>query len=123
MAVTPSFRDYLADQLSGLGEVVIKRMFGGLGLYSGGLMFGVVDDDTVFLRVDDMTRPEFVALEMPAFQPVKREPNKVSLNYYQLPSDVLEDNDELVVWAKRAIRAAHSPSAAAARAARVKASR
>jgi DNA transformation protein len=115
VGVTPSYREYIVDQLSGLGEVVVKRMFGGLGLYSEGAFFGLVDDDTVYLRVDDTTRPEFVARGMEAFRPVRSQPEKVSLNYYQLPANVLEDGDELVVWARRAIKAAKSPTAGAAK--------
>jgi DNA transformation protein len=115
MAVSQTYRDYVADQLAGLGELVIKRMFGGVGLWADGVMFGVVDEDAVFLRVDDETRPEFVARKMPALRPVKSDPKKVSQNYYQLPGDVLDDSEEMVVWAKRAMRAARSPTAAAAK--------
>jgi DNA transformation protein len=123
MPVTPSYREYVADQLAALGEVVIKRMFGGAGLYFQNLMFGLIDDDTVYLRVDDATRPDFLKRDMPALRPVRRDPSKVSENYYQLPGEVLEDSEELVIWAKRAIRAAASPTAAAVKAARKKATR
>jgi DNA transformation protein and related proteins len=117
--VTPSFREFLVDQLAGLGEVTVKRMFGGLGLYSAGLFFAIVDDDTLFFRVDDATRPDFVARGMSPFRPVRSNPKKVSENYYQCPAEVLEDSDEVCVWAKRAVRAAASPTAAKVRAARV----
>jgi DNA transformation protein len=115
MPVSTSYREYVADQLSALGPVVIKRMFGGAGLYFDGRMFGLIDDDTVYLRVDDETRPEFIARDMTPFHPLRRDPNKVSLNYFQLPAEVLEDSELLVVWAKRAIRASLSPTAAVAR--------
>ena len=114
MAVSPSYREYVADQLSGLGGVIIKRMFGGVGLYCEGRMFGLIDDDTVYLRVDDQTRPEFLEREMPAFHPIKSNPAKVSENYFQLPADVLEDNEQLVAWARRAVQASLSPTAATA---------
>jgi DNA transformation protein len=112
MPVTPSYRDYVADQLAALRGLVVKRMFGGVGLYCEQLMFGVIDDDVVYLRVDDETRPVFVKRGMPALRPVR---NKVSENYFALPEDVLVDSEELMRWAKRAIRAAASPTAAAAR--------
>ena len=121
MPVSTSYREYIADQLAALPGVVIKRMFGGLGLYFDERMFAVVDDDTLYLRVDDATRPEFVKRDMSPFRPVKREPKKVSLNYYQLPAEVLEDSDVLVEWAKRAIQAARSPTAAVVRRAKKKA--
>jgi TfoX/Sxy family transcriptional regulator of competence genes len=34
-------------------------MFGGVGLYSGTSFFGVVDNDTLFFKVDDATRPKY----------------------------------------------------------------
>jgi DNA transformation protein len=112
MPITASYREYVADQLAALSGLVVKRMFGGVGLYCEALMFGVIDDDVVYLRVDDETRPEFVKRGMPALRPVR---NKVSENYFALPEDVLADSEELMRWAKRAIRAAASPTAAAAR--------
>ena len=123
MPVSTSYREYVADQLSPLGPVLIKRMFGGAGLYFDGRMFGLIDDDTVYLRVDDETRPELVARGMTPFHPVRSDPKKVSQNYYQLPAEVLEDSDELVVWAKRAIKAAMSPTAAVVRRARTRAAK
>jgi DNA transformation protein len=118
MGVSPSYREYVADQLSALAGVMIKRMFGGAGLYFDGRMFGLIDDDTVFLRVDDATRPGFVERGMEPFHPIRSNPNKVSQNYYQLPADVLEDNEQLVIWARRAIQASLSPTAAVASRAR-----
>lgn len=106
MAVTPSYLTYLLDQLSGLGEVVAKRMFGGIGLYSGGAFFGLIDDDIVYLRVDDESRPDFVARGMPAFRPVRSKPELVSVSYYQVPGDVLEDSEQLVSWARHALAVA-----------------
>lgn len=123
MAVSASYRKYVADQLAALRGVVIKRMFGGASLYFEERMFALIDDDTVYLRVDDTTRPEFVKRNMAPFRPVKRDPKKVSENYYQLPAEVLEDSETLVVWAKRAIRAAKSPTAAVARRAKKKKAR
>jgi DNA transformation protein len=115
MPVSASYREYVADQLSALGPMEIKRMFGGAGLYFDGRMFGLIDDDTVYLRVDDETRPEFLARGMTPFHPLRRDPNKVSLNYFLVPAEVLEDSEQLVIWAKRAIKASLSPTAAVAR--------
>ena len=84
----------------------IKRLFGGVGLYFEGVLFGLIDDDTLYLRVDDATRPDFEQRHMPALRPVRKEPSKVSRSYYQAPSEVLEDSEALRQWAQRAIRAA-----------------
>jgi len=38
MAVSNEFVDYVVEQLSGWGEVLVRRMFGGAGLYREGTM-------------------------------------------------------------------------------------
>lgn len=111
MTVTQSYREYIAEQLASLGVVTLKRMFGGVGLYYDGKMFGLIDDDTVYLRVDDATRPDYSDRGMPPFRPMKREPSKVSLNYYQVPGDVIDDAESMVAWARRAVSASRQPTA------------
>ena len=118
MPVTPSYVNYVVDQLAALGSVTAKRMFGGIGLYFDGLFFGLIDDDVVFLRVDDESRGEYLAREMPAFRPVRGKPEMSTPNYYQVPGEVLDDADELVVWARRALSAARGAPPAKKRAAR-----
>lgn len=80
-------------------------MFGGIGLYSDGVFFGIVANDTVFFKVDDSTREGYVSRGCEPFRPYKDRP-EVSMNYFQVPADVLEDADELVPWGRAAVRVA-----------------
>ena len=50
MAASEGFIELLVDTLSGLGPVSVRRMFGGAGVYADGVMFGLVADDTLYLR-------------------------------------------------------------------------
>src|SRR4051812_28302033 len=59
MSVSPSYKTFVLEQLQVVGTVTAKPMFGGVGLYCQGLFFGLIDDDTLYLKVDDATRPEF----------------------------------------------------------------
>jgi DNA transformation protein and related proteins len=115
MAVSPNFRDYVADQLSALRGLVMTRMFGGLGLYVDGKIFGLIDDDIVYLRVDDASRPEYEKRGLEPFRPVRSDPKKVSLNYYQVPGDILDDSEALLRWAERAVVATRAKTAGALR--------
>ena len=65
-------------------------MFGGVGLYCQGLFFALIDDDTLYLKVDDATRPEFERLGIQPFRPYGDESQ--GMQYYELPADVLEDH-------------------------------
>ncbi len=77
-------------------------MFGGLGLYSGDLFFGVVDDDTVYFKVDDTSRPRYVRRRTKPFDPMGSPMN----GYWQVPPDVIEDADELAGWVREALEVA-----------------
>jgi len=104
MSVSDDFLDYIVDQLSGWAEVSVRRMFGGAGLYCKGKMFGLVADDVAYLKVDDSNREDFVQAGSSAFQPYSDK--KMTMGYYEIPVDVLEDREELGVWAGRSLRIA-----------------
>jgi len=105
MSVSKGYLEYVLEQLAGVGDVTSRRMFGGVGLYSGEHFFGLIDDDVLFLRADDTNRADFVARGMPAFQPFKDKP-EFSMSYYQAPADVLEDAEELARWARASVAVA-----------------
>jgi DNA transformation protein len=104
LRVTPEFRDFVLDQLARVPQLRSNRMFGGVGLYSGDSFFGIVAADELFFKVDDSNRAEYVAAGSEPFRPVAARP--VSLSYWRVPIEVLEDPGELATWALAAIRAA-----------------
>ena len=117
MAVSSDYLDYVRDQLSGLGGVTSRRMFGGAGLYCDEFFFALVDNDTLYLRVDDSNRADFTTRGMGQFRPYPDRP-QVSMTYYETPADVLEDAAELVAWARRSVAAAMAAAKPRARQAR-----
>ena len=105
MAVSREYLDYVHDQLSGLGGVSSRRMFGGAGLYCDEFFFALIDDDTLYLRVNDDNRADFTVRGMGQFRPYADRP-ELSMSYYEAPADVLEDAAALVAWARRSVAAA-----------------
>lgn len=104
LRVTPAFRDFALDQLARLPQLRSKKMFGGVGLYSGDCFFGIVAADELFFKVDDTNRTAYEAAGSEPFRPVVDRP--VSMSYWRVPIEVLEDPGELATWALAAIRAA-----------------
>jgi len=102
MAVKGDFRRYVLDQLHGLGKVMARPMFGGVGLYNGDLFFALIDKGTLYFKVNDATRPRYVALGMKPFCPYPNDPSREMGGYFEVPADILEDPEELVTWAKQA---------------------
>lgn len=109
---TPGFENFVIDQLSELGEVVPRPMFGGIGLYCETLFFGIIARDELYLKVDDQTRGAFEAAGSSAFRPFDDRPG--SMQYYGVPLEVLESAPELVRWARRALETAARAASRAA---------
>lgn len=124
MPVSPNYLSYVIDQLSAIGDVRSRRMFGGIGLYSGEFFFGLIDDDVLYFKVDDSNREDYTSRGCEAFRPLKDDPSAVSMSYFRVPEEVLEDADSAIVWARRSVLiAAAVASAKAVRKARKTASK
>jgi DNA transformation protein len=103
--MSESFRRFVLDQLSQVAPRVRgKRMFGGLGIYSGEFFFALVAGETLYLKVDDQNRPLFEALGSKPFQPFPDKP--MTMSYYDVPLEALETVTRLKPLAESAIRAA-----------------
>ena len=105
VSVSATFVGYVLEQLAGLRELRSRRMFGGVGLYSGEKFFALIDDDVLYLRVDDRNRGDYLARNMAPFRPFRDRPDR-SMSYYEAPPEVIEDADERRRWASDSIRAA-----------------
>jgi DNA transformation protein len=103
MSVSNGYRTYILDQLAAVPALNTRRMFGGVGVYSGESFFALIDDDVLFFKVDDANRDDYVSRGMKAFMPI---PGKSSMGYFQVPADVIEEADELTRWARRSVEVA-----------------
>jgi DNA transformation protein and related proteins len=81
-------------------------MFGGVGIYAADLFVALLDDDTLYFKVDDNTRGEFVARGMGPFRPYGDAGEE--MQYYAVPEDVLEDPEVLGKWVQAAITVARN---------------
>jgi len=105
LPVSSDYLAYVLEQLAGLAGLSARRMFGGVGLYCEELFFGLIDNDTLYLRVNDDNRADYTARGMSAFRPYADRP-ELSMSYYEAPADVLEDPAQLVSWARRSVAVA-----------------
>lgn len=105
MAISSDYLNYVLDQLSSLEELRSRRMFGGYGLYRGDVFFGIISKDALYFKVGAGNLADYQARGMRPFSPYADRP-QVSLSYFEVPAEVLEDADECREWARRAIAAA-----------------
>jgi DNA transformation protein len=108
--------DFIRELFAQFRPVTMKRLFGGAGLYSGGLMFGLVFDAAIYLKVDETSIPDFEREGSKPFVYTRaKSPGRVgrhSFSYWRLPERLYDDPDELAVWAARAFAIAERAKAA-----------
>jgi DNA transformation protein len=114
MAVSNDYLQYVLEQLAGLGHVITRRMFGAVGLYHDRRFFGLISADTVYFKVNDSNRGDYEARGADRFRPFPDKPH-LSMTYFAVPADILEDADECVVWARKSSSAAAIPRTSAVR--------
>ena len=107
MARKNNYVEYMLELLEALGPVRARAMFGGWGLYQGGRMFGLIDEDRLYLKTDDTTRATFEAAGGEPFIYDSGKGGKpVTMSYWTPPPDAADDAHALLPWARRAVEAA-----------------
>ena len=100
-----AFTAYVVELMQSIGPVRAKRMFGGHGIFLDDLMFGLIADNVLYLKTDDVTESEFKARDLEAFTYNKKD-KILTMSYFQAPEEALEDSDEMNIWANKAYGAA-----------------
>ena len=96
----------IAESLGAMGQVDVKRFFGGASLCLGGVQFAFVMKGTLYLRADDGTRKKFEDLGACPFSYSTRARRVTVASYYETPADVMDDATALHAWAAQAHSAA-----------------
>ena len=99
------FPDYVLEQLASFGGVSSRPMFGGNGLFKGGVLFGLISGGELYFKVDEANRADFEAKKSQPFAYEARG-RKIALSYWFVPEAVIEDPDDLREWAAKAYAAA-----------------
>jgi DNA transformation protein len=104
LKVSDAFKAFVLAQFDELGDVVPRSMFGGVGLYCRGVFFGIIAQDTLYLKVDDQNRNDYDSAGMKPFRPYAHRSG--TMEYYAVPVNVLESASELAAWARKSIAVA-----------------
>lgn len=105
MKATPDFAAYAVELLGAAGRVAARRMFGGYGLYCDGVFFALIADDVLYLKADNVNRPE---LERTGSVPFVYEAKgrRATLAYWRAPDEAMESRAAMAPWARSALAAA-----------------
>lgn len=102
---TDPFVSHILEMMTDFGQVTARKMFGGYGIYHAGIMFALIADETLYLKVDQQSKPIF---ERQGLQPFTYDGHKkpVVMSYNQAPDSTLDDPDDMREWAQRGYDAA-----------------
>jgi DNA transformation protein and related proteins len=100
------FADYCCELLGSLGPVHAKRMFLGWGLSVDGLTVAVIAYDTLYLKANVQTQPQFAAAGCQVFEHQAKDGKTRRMQYYTAPEDTLESPSAMQPWAALALQAA-----------------
>src|SRR5262245_61726406 len=111
MVASADFVEFLTEQLQPLGRISTRRMFGKTGVFLGGVMFGMVTDNVLYVRVDDLNRATLKEAE--AFPPLNyaKGGEMIDLAFWRVPERLMDEPDELVAWARAGLEAARRVAA------------
>ena len=103
-------REWIEELFAPFGPVVVKRMFGGHGVYADGMFFAICAQDEIFLKTDEATRALFATAGSRPFV-YQGKSRLVTMSYWLLPDEAFEDEDALRRWARLALDAARRAGA------------
>ena len=96
-----SFKEYLEEQLAELENLQFLYMFGGWGIYTDSIFFGIISGGKLYFKTHTHTRENYEREGMRPFRPSAKQMLK---NYYEVPPNILENPRELAKWAREAAR-------------------
>lgn len=100
------FTDYLTELFEQFGPVYVRRMFGGHGVYHDGMIFGLVVDDTLYLKTDPATAHRFESRGLGPFE-FNKAGKTIKTSYYLAPAEILDDPEQAALWARQSFEIAY----------------
>ena len=100
--------DYILDLLLPLGNIKVRKMFGGYGIYQGGIFFAIISDNILYFKVGDNNRSLYEKHDSKPFSYEGKHGKIITMSYWEVPIDVLENPTQLALWVRDAVNAASS---------------
>jgi len=95
------FKDFVLDQLTDFCGLRCRAMFGGYGLYQRSTFFGILHKGRLYFKVTPQTVCHYQDHGMKPFRPNAKQTLK---SFYEVPVEVLEDAEQLTVWAEQSAK-------------------
>lgn len=106
MTASDGFAAFLREQLAPLGALTFRRMFGKTGVFCHGLMFAMVADDALYVRIDAQNRDELAEAASAPPLSYEKQGRSIDLAFWAVPEHLPDETDTLLTWACSALGAA-----------------
>jgi DNA transformation protein len=105
MRVKSDLASYVTEQLTFLGRIANRSIFGGIGIFIDDRLLGIVINGLLYLHTDKSNIDDYLSRGMEQFKPY---PNAFDLttDHHRVPQEVLDDPEQLKSWGERALVAA-----------------
>ena len=98
--------EFIRELFSQFGPVTVRRMFNSAGIFTDGMMIGLINKEVIYLKTDETSVPNFEREGSKPFSYIRARGGRVELPYWRLPERLYDDPDEFATWARRAFEAA-----------------
>ena len=105
MRMKSSLASYVTEQLSFLGPISNRSIFGAVGIFIDERLLGIVADEVLYLHTGPTNREDYLSRGCRQFKPY---PNAFDLttDHHQVPTEIVADPQTLKEWGQRALHAA-----------------
>jgi DNA transformation protein len=101
------FITWLEDVFSAVPDTKIRKMFGGVGLFRFGMMYGLaLSDGRIALKADEQTTQEFIDENCEEWSHERKDGKRTQMGYWYIPEQLIDEPEELNVWAMKAYEVA-----------------
>ena len=106
MARDDSFHEYVMSEVfAGINGISSRPMFGGFGIYRDGVFFALIGEGELYFKVDDSNQADYEKRGSKPFIYTGHKGKDVTMSYWLLPEEIMEDRDKLVKWVEKSIEA------------------
>lgn len=94
---------WLEDVFSVVPDTSIRKMFGGVGLFRHGLMYGLaMSDGRIAFKADKETTKAYITEGCVEWSYQRKDGKTTNMGYWYVPEWLLDDSDALNQWAQTA---------------------
>jgi DNA transformation protein and related proteins len=98
--------EFIRELFAQFGPVMVRRMFNSAGIFADGMMIGLINKETIYLKTDATGAQDFEREGSKPFSYIRARRGRVELPYWRLPERLYDDPDALAEWARRAFAVA-----------------